>query len=189
MGLRYLNGKTWLQITREERLFCSYLYHDLIGKEKEFVDWLNSQAGQHALDLPTQDDWEIGYEVCFYRDFLRGIENRSVNNSGYSPKRTFDLCLFSDEHIIIIEAKVQQGFTRSQIEEFKKDRDNINLLVGRPVKVSLIAIVSSQYLDNFNKYGKAKDLLSPFEKVITWKKIYQKYGRDLYIKADRTYER
>jgi len=88
MGYSYLNGKNWLKVTREERLFCSYLYHDIIGVEKEFVVWLNAQPDDKTLNLPPQDDWEIGYEVCFYRDFLRVIKGESVNDSKYSPKRT-----------------------------------------------------------------------------------------------------
>lgn len=188
MGFSYLNGKNWLDVTREERLFCSHLYNDLIGVENEFVAWLNEQPNDKAFELPTQDVWEIGFEVCFYRDFLRGIKNRPVNGSRYSPKRTFDLCLFSEQNIVIFEAKVQQGFTQSQIEEFKKDKDNIELLIGRSIKMSLIAIVSSEYLNNFKKYGKLKDLLSPFDKLITWKQISEKYRRDLYMQADRTYK-
>ena len=44
-----------------------------------------------SREPPRADEWEPAFEACFYRDIwqLRGREGEL-----YSPKRTFDLCLF-----------------------------------------------------------------------------------------------
>ena len=65
--LNYFGNKAWADITREERYFCSYLYHSIIGKEKQFVKWLNTNT---KLKLNESVNWELGFEVCFYRDYL-----------------------------------------------------------------------------------------------------------------------
>lgn len=112
-GLQYFGNKNWAEITREERYFCSHLYHSIIGKEKEFVKWLNENLKPEGkLKLDESNIWEVSFEVCFYRDFLKS-QNKSVktyerkNGDFYSQKRTFDLCLFSADEMIIIEAKAQ----------------------------------------------------------------------------------
>ena len=35
MGFSYLQNKSWLEITREERLYCAFLYWDIKDKEKD----------------------------------------------------------------------------------------------------------------------------------------------------------
>lgn len=188
MGFSYLQGKSWLEVTREERLYCSYLYHDLLGKEREFISWLNPQFKREALTLTGNENWEIGYEVCFYRDFVKVIRHESINKSAYSPKRTFDLCLFSEDSIVILEAKVQQPFNMKDIVTFAKDRTGLPALLHRPIYVRLAAIVPSGYLANLQKYGKAVSLSPSFDAVITWQQLYEKYGRYLYSQADKKYK-
>jgi hypothetical protein len=43
MGFDYLKGKNWSAVTREERLFCSHLYHNIKQPNniKMFINWLN----------------------------------------------------------------------------------------------------------------------------------------------------
>jgi len=103
MGFIYLDGKNWIDVTREERLFCSYLYWDIKKSVKDFVSWLSTISG---LALRFDDTWEVGYEVCFYRD-LQKFRRKPLDLTRYSRKRTFDICLFSESTIVIIEAKVQ----------------------------------------------------------------------------------
>lgn len=52
MGFTCLDGENWLNVTREERLFCPYLYWDIKGKEKDFVRWLNENSD---LDLRLRE--------------------------------------------------------------------------------------------------------------------------------------
>ena len=112
--------KTWLEITREERYFCAELFFEIRKDIKKFIQFLNQYT---KLNLDLDQEWEIGYEVCFYRDYLfdKGI---GVKSSTYHDKRTFYLCLFSNTHIIVIEAKVDQSFYPKQLESLKNDVEN-----------------------------------------------------------------
>ncbi len=139
MGLSYLNGKTWSEVTRDERFFCSHLYNLIINNGiAQFLSYLNEK---HRVNFDTNTYWEIGYEVCFYRDFwhLNGKKTKL-----FSPKRTFDLCLFSEKAIIIIEAKSDQRFEADQLESFEKDKNQV--IAETHVKsIFLIGLKSSKY--------------------------------------------
>ena len=106
MGLRYLkNNVSWSKVTREERFFCAHLYF-LIKEEglSKFVGYLSEV---HNMSLPVDANWEAAYEACFYRDFWYHWDKKGEL---FSKKRTFDLCLLSDDMIIVIEAKSNQEF-------------------------------------------------------------------------------
>ncbi len=145
----------WLSITREERFFCSHLYHSILGREKEFVKWLNEKLNlQGDVQFNPVKDWEVNFEVCFYRDFLKSkgetiIDYNRKHQTTYPQKRTFDLCLFSENEIVIIEAKVQQGFSLKQIEEIDLDEELVKQLLrtfGYDVKkVKGVLLYSSKY--------------------------------------------
>lgn len=188
MGFTYLGGENWLDVTREERLFYSYLYWDIKDKEKDFMLWLNENTG---LELRADDEWEVGYEVFFYRD-LQNLKGVTVRPTKYSPKRTFDLCLFSEDTIVIIEAKAQQGFDKSQVNVFQSDRKDIPEITGNNIKeVKVIALVSSYYRDNYRKYGRHDILSKPyFDALITWKQMGDLYinNRRIYLRANKVYE-
>ena len=110
MGLTYLNGNSWAQVSREERFFCAQLFNLIQSDDiKGFIQYLNSN---HSLSLDECANWEIAYEVCFYRDLW---QHRRRSGTLFSPKRTFDLCLFSDSAIIVIEAKAHQEFDANQL--------------------------------------------------------------------------
>jgi hypothetical protein len=144
MGFSYLGNKSWKEVTRDERTFCTYLFNAFKEKPEELVHAITSKP--YLIDGFKEDTsfsnkkWELGYEVCLYRDLLMnyGIRIREklelLKEWGiYEPtkliKRTFDLCLFSEDEIIIIEAKAAEGLTSSQFIDFQKDfRDNIKTL-------------------------------------------------------------
>jgi hypothetical protein len=188
MSWDYLQGKTWAQITRDERFFCQHLYHLILRNPdvKSFVRKLNKLT---ELNLNADADWEIGYEVCFYRDlwFLRGKKGEL-----YSPKRTFDLCLFSAEEVVIIEAKAQQGFDSdpSQKLSFKKDKARVkDLLADEGVKqVKLLGLASSIYL-NKNNLTLAPINNALFDGLISWEQLENHFGPDEILRrADEIYE-
>ena len=195
MGWDYLKGtdsksKMWVEVTRDERFFCQHLYH-LIHRcpnTKSFVRILDELVP--SLELDTQTEWEIGYEVCFYRDlwFLRG-----KNELLHSPKRTFDLCLFSAETIVIIEAKAQQGFDSdsSQKVSFKEDKTRVkDELEKYGVKqVKLLGLASSEYLVEVKKTAilSAADVV--FDGLISWKQLAERFGDDEILKrANEIYD-
>lgn len=196
MGLTYLgvnsetgNFNSWLDITREERLFCSHLYHDVRsgGLERDFVGWLKSEGTwQDELarqDLKVDQEWEIAYEVCFYRDLLKSRQGKTARQQGYPSKRTFDLCLFSEENIVIVEAKVHEALDSVQLGHFVKyvnrkgevlsgDKQLVRHLAGggnRP-SVCAVALASSKYL--LAPHGGVRQV-ADVEAVITWQRIHR----------------
>jgi hypothetical protein len=177
----------WSSITREERFFCSHLYHSILGKEKEFVKWLNESI---KLNLNETADWEIGFEVCFYRDYIKANGktikdyNKKLNKS-YPPKRTFDLCLFSANQIVIIEAKVQQGCSKKQMKDIDNDEKLVIDLVKSfdmpDIKVKTILLYSS-------KYSPREDFIKKYSHI-TWKDLNASpfKDRELFELADGHY--
>ena len=177
------NFLPWSSITREERFFCSHLYHGILGKEKEFVKWLNSKT---KLNLNENTGWEISFEVCFYRDYLKSI-GKSVKKYSYSrnklfpQKRTFDLCLFSQDHIVIIEAKVQQNFDEKQIKDLIKDKKMVTELLRRSdhsVKVDGILLCSKEYSYEDKRFP-----------VIYWSNVPDEFSNDILNQADGKFKK
>ncbi len=185
MGFKYFKGKSWIDISREERLYCAHLYFQIKSKELEFVKWLNVNKN---MKLPEDVEWEVGYEVCLYRDYFKHFREDSIkDNKEYPQKRTFDLCLFSVSNIVIIEAKVQQGFESEQSGEFLKDELFIKKLLKSDIKVDMLLLASSKYYKNYPKHGK-KETLDGFNFRISWMELYNHYSNNLYLKADRIYK-
>jgi len=171
----YLGNKSWSQITREERFFCSHLYYSILNKGKEFINWLNDNLknNNNNLKLNPDKEWEIGYEVCFYRDYIKAMDSsikqyNKDKEKDYPQKRTFDLCLFSEDQIIIIEAKVQQGFSTKQINEIQKDKILVKQLLSEfnydNVKSETILLYSSGY-------SPKEDQIIEYP-YFTWKQIH-----------------
>jgi hypothetical protein len=174
MGISYFNNASWNEITREERFFCLQLYnHIQFSGEKGFVQYLIDLG----LQIPLDNNWEIGFEVCFYRDVLFSRKEKVPPSL---QKRTFDLCLMSDDAIVIIEAKAQGGFEGKQLRSFKNDAAEIFAITGiRNVKS--IAIHSS-------KYNPKIETLADFQVVLTWDSLSAFYGNDpVLLKANGVY--
>ena len=178
MGFSYLIGLSWKDVTREERYFCQRLFTLLSqGGTSAFLGHLNSKL-DNALDVA--DYWEPAYEVCFYRD-LRHAGGRE--GPLISPKRTFDLCLFSEVSIVIIEAKAQQSFAadRDQLKGMEADRNNVKALTKVP-DVYLVSLGSS-------KCTQAPDVGSVFDARLTWNELALLYNEDdVLLRADGVYE-
>ena len=168
MPFSYLSNKNWVEITREERLFCSHLYHRIKDEKdiKSFVDNLNTLKSpinefKNNISLESKNHWEAGFEVCFYRDLLKergiGVKKdresllKSVGKESVDNliKRTFDLALFSEDVIVIIEAKASQGISRKQFKEFEKDEELITKLFKhlhlKVPAIRLIILASSSF--------------------------------------------
>lgn len=174
MQSNYLH-KPWSEITREERLFCSHLYHHIKDpmETKNFISWLNridspvknegSFSGfVNKLSLNIEDSWEAGFEVCFYRDFLKshkiGVKEHrdelvkvvGEDNVNNLIKRTFDLALFSKDTIVIIEAKAAEGLNMKQFEEFERDSELLSkifnyLNIKSPPVIRYVILAKSKY--------------------------------------------
>jgi hypothetical protein len=183
MPIPYFSGLSWNDITREERFYCFALYLHAQNDPQAFAAWVKETA---RLDIDPATDWDIGLEVCFYRDYL-WHKGKPVHGSGFSPKRTFDLCLFSTKAIVIIEAKVDQPFDVEQNETFAQDSQRIpELLDTKDIKVFLVALASSKYFQSDAKYGNGESLRA-FQGQISWANAYRKYGDSLLRQADELY--
>jgi len=231
MGISYLKGQSWNDITREERLFCSHLYHSILSllDRKKLIKELNNiesptDSFENKLNLSEDSHWEVGYEVCFYRDLIFKLGRsheidssiRKVNTereveagekAGFSEKRTFDLCLFSDDELVIVEAKAYQGLSHKQNNEFKKDVKQIkqlfnylkeNRITNLMPKVKLIILASSSYFGSKSfesEHGIGKRFINDKENkdylcgLISWKQISEQlFPCDpIFERADKIY--
>lgn len=138
-GLTWLNGNCWWEVSRDERYFCAELYHLIREDTSRFLTHLNQV---HGAQLNSAMPWEVVYEACFYRDLWHA---RGRADTLVSPKRTFDLALFSDDDILLIEAKAHQEFDAQQLETFARDADEVKRLTGVR-RVRLAALASSRYV-------------------------------------------
>jgi hypothetical protein len=100
----------------------------------------------------------------------------------FSPKRTFDLCLFSDSAIIVIEAKAHQEFDANQLLSFDKDKSQIRKEVAVD-RVLLTGIASS-------KYRPPKAVLDHFNgSFLTWHELASHFNNDqILLRANAIYE-
>ena len=176
MELRYLGGRSWTDITREERFYCQHLFNLIKNDPASFVSFVNQKLN---TSLPTSCNWEPAFEVCFYRDLFydRGKPNP------YSPKRTFDLCLFSDDAILIIEAKAQQGFNNDDCKPYKRDRERVQKVTGVS-QVVLAGLASS-------KYDPSQAVRTAFcdTPLLTWQELAELYKPDPTLRrADCLYD-
>ncbi len=192
MGFSYLKKKNWSDITREELFFCAELYILIKGNETDFVKWLATLDSMVKLRLHPDKNWEVAFEVCFYRDLLKSFGS-NANKKGFSNRRTFDLCLFSYDQIVVIEAKAQSLFERDQLDEFKKDKKDILRAIKstskKKIKANIVALASSQYFENVQIYGTEKRVPKVFDGYFSWKDIYDSFcRRDVFSRADKIYK-
>lgn len=61
--------RTWGEITREERYFTSFLFHDIRRNPAPFLQLLRAKRMPCSDDVTVVD---VGYEVCFFRDGSKG---------------------------------------------------------------------------------------------------------------------
>lgn len=224
MKYGYLKNNNWSDITRDERTFCLYLFSAFQNDPDKFAKLIQNSASPYAgfnnsLTLEGQN-WELGYEVCFYRDLLfeygKGIRSEvtkiqkqtGIKNANKLIKRTFDLCLFSEKEIVIIEAKSYESFNTSQLIDFKYDKFYINEIFGylgitNPPKIYFVILASSHYYEStsFTQLkGIGKELLIKAkiaDSLISWKQIAESsYLEEAYAKvkqmlfrADKIYKK
>ncbi|MDF2457762.1 MAG: hypothetical protein K0S79_178 [Nitrospira sp.] len=180
-------------MTRDERFFCQRLYA-LANQEREsFAKAIEKLAPSVQ---PLGDEWELAYEVCLYRDlrhFRRLFDRKAgkteqriwpLSEDEHSHKRTFDLCLFSESQVVIIEAKAQQGFGSKQLAEFEADRMRVKKVLG--IEPKIVFLASSKYM----RSGVVKRLKGRFSdcEVVTWNDLAAHFtDGDALRRADSLY--
>ena len=184
MTISYLYGHPWSEWTRDERYFCSVLYSQAVNNVQEFACWLIESA---QLSCSKGGAWDLGFEVCFYRDYLWQL-GESAKGKGFPPKRTFDLCLFGENRLIVVEAKVFEKFSPKQNQEFVLDKKRIRELpkLGH-LRTVVVALASSRYFSNAEKYG-WPETLAGFDGLVSWAQAAEKYGHPDLQRADSLYK-
>lgn len=185
MGLSYLDNKCWHDITREERFFCSILYNYFSEETQVAVRWINEKCKLGLKDLLIKQDWELGFEVALYRDYLHYKGMGFKNNADRFRKRTFDLCLFSEKLIIIIEAKSHGGVNKKQRNDFKLDKKDITEVLlnnkNSDPDIKLVLLKSSHY-------SPSEVTLNIFDgEPFNWSDLQREFNEPLFEKADETY--
>ena len=170
-------GRSWAEISREERFFTSFLFHDISADAAPMLRLLSGSLGIPARTTIS----DVGFEVCFFRDaaYARLIErHRSLE------KQTFDLVItLSSGLIAIIEAKAQQGFHLAQISKLKEARNMIVASDRWPAnEVELCALTSSLYTPG-------PKVRAAFTGMFTWLDIARAYPRNSkhYERGDGLY--
>lgn len=167
----------YYKITREERYFTSYLYHDIENNPAPFEELLSKLLGK-----PIKIKEPV-YEAAFVRDILfcnqKKNELREYINKKYQKlkafeKTTFDLLLILENYdLIIIEAKAVCHFSNEQllqnieIMKFIKEK-YIDLGFNREPSINQIGLCSNRYTpQKINK-----ELLFP---LIKWNEVASIY--------------
>lgn len=184
----------WDKISRDERFFCFELFQSLKTDKEGLFSLIKEgnlsnhrQNGSKIPDNIESERFDIGVEVCFYRDLLKWY-GKGIKGTGLPQKRTFDLALFSENAIIIIEAKAQQGFDTKQLMEFEEDRKRITrlfeIIERKAPEVFIVGLHSSNYKPK-------SSTISSFDSIIKWKDIARKYpdSKELFEHADNLYKK
>ncbi|MCP4121026.1 MAG: hypothetical protein GY751_04675 [Bacteroidetes bacterium] len=198
--------RNWDRITREERVFCFELFNEIrkgdlekntalfnLLKKKYNVSKFQKENSQNILPKEKLDLWsklkpgdfQVGVEVCFFRDLLKWNDGH-VKDSEYSQKRTFDLALFSEKAIIIIEAKANQGFEKTQLDDIENDEKKISNLF-KELEFSIPSVFSiALYSSKYKPIPKTK---AYFHSCITWEEIsgIYKSSKPIFDRANEIY--
>jgi hypothetical protein len=130
----------------------------------------------------------LGFEVCLFRD-LRHHNLLKGAVDAISLKRTFDLCLFSESRIVVIEAKAQQGFEndKDQLAAFAEDLNKAGTALGNVdaslpnVQLDLLLLASTSAIDKL--HGKIPNV----HYTMTWGDLFATYQDGVLRRAEEIY--
>ncbi|PRX28910.1 hypothetical protein BX659_11123 [Orenia metallireducens] len=184
----YLEEKKWSDISREERFFVSELYHDFKRDKEQCLSFIKENIiGDNKTDviniISDVENVEVAFEVCLYRDLYKYL-GKSIQKSIFPQKRTFDLCIFTEKGILIIEAKANQGYDGEQLLDIQEDRDIFlkEIFKDKDIKIAIISIHSG-------KYNPHRPTLEYFDGYLTWEQISNRYidNKAIYQRANNIY--
>ncbi len=189
MGIDYLKNNSWSQITREERYFCAHLFFLIRNDLRKFLEWFKTN---HYNDMDLDKSWEIGYEVCFYRDYVNHFkpEGKSIRKTEFPQKRTFDLALFANDELIIFEAKVHEDFDTKQVNSIIDDKGpltstkSIRKLLNQNISIKTLVIASESYFKHSATFR--SEWLRPeiIDGKISWKDLADFYQDEVLYRAE-----
>jgi hypothetical protein len=196
MELSYFGNLKWSQITRDERFFCAELYFFYKRQAERLVELMFRTGTVACLcEEDINQKWSLEYEVCFFRDVVfhlnKSRKQDKLSVREFSGKRTFDLCLFSEHKIIVIEAKVQQMFDHKQMKDFENDQywlDKLRVHAALP-EAHLVGLASDIYFRNVAKYGKEGIPTLFANNYFTWKDVFTDSKEELFWSANELYKK
>ncbi len=182
-------GHSWATLTRSERSFCAALYrhelanpgslHQAIRKHCKVPPAIGSRWSWNSASVahvPTSTHWEVGLEACFFRDMHKAIPT-AVKPSRFNSlaQTTFDLALFSDTSIIILEAKGIETFSTPQLQGIETLKSDIKALCGKNIEVYVFGLISSKYYLNISK-APITASLHLLDGLLSWSDLANTYG-------------
>jgi len=164
----------WNYISREERYFCHELFNSMNKSIDNFFQIINEK-------IP--DRFDLGYEVCFYRDIL-DFYKIPKKKSKYSLKRTFDLAIFTKSKIYILEAKTSERFEKKQLDSIYSDSTNIKKIYSEILKYPCPELVFIAIIPE--GYNPSIKTMFFFDHKITWKQLAIAYpeSKNIFFRAN-----
>ena len=187
---QFIDGKTWREVTRTERYFVWRLASLIMNDPQYFVDKVLIQhlnLNSHLSELK----WDVSTDVHLFRDIRFYMQRKPCEGQEYehlSDSMEFDLVLFSNELLVIFEAKAWCKYEPDQLVKFKNELKSFSELSELDLKTKMFGIHSS-------RYSPTETTLSGFHNkgYITWQQLHSVYS-NLYpdvsqdfIRADRCY--
>lgn len=140
-----------------------------------------------VLQLMTNPSSRWSSRHCRKWDFLWQKDGPSAAGRALPQKRTFDLCLFGERAVVVIEAKLCERFDPTQCADFERDAERIRTLEGmKDLDIKLVALASTRYFTNQPKYS--PQALRVFDGHVSWQQAAQRYDDPLLWQADRMYK-
>lgn len=164
-------------LTRTEVFFTSSLHYAHQDNQHAIAKLLSKKLG-----LPDSlNVTDSCYEVCLFRDLAKA--GYITRQSKSLEKQTFDnIFVLSDNSIVLVEAKAQQCFSNSQLNQMKKAREIIMQSSLPWVQVYLVGIISS-------RYSPKVETINKFNGIIRWSELSEVFTcyRKVFDRADSIY--
>lgn len=191
-GLHWLQGKSWWEVSRDERFFCAELYQRIRGDVTRFVAYLSRE-----LDLDPRGQWQVAYPVCLQsdlwsprgrsdserRDTIRPHVERSSGIERTRFERSSNLALLSDHEVVLIEVAGEHGLQLESVQQLVRAATDLKELLPQLRDVFCAGLISSQ-IEPPREVARA--LGGP---LLRWKALAELYGDDeLLQRADALFE-
>ena len=150
MGIFGTDSNRWVEITREEREFCAVLFNEIRAQSRVFVNVLNKKLEEKGdQTISSYNNWDVGFEVALYRDlYFAGVISKESKKKydNVSSHRKFDIAMFKNNELVLIEAKAHGGFNTDDIDKIFNDRLILrDLQCFRNSEIYFFGLHSSKY--------------------------------------------
>lgn len=191
-GVHWLQGKSWWEVSRDERFFCAELYQRIRGDVTRFVAHLSRD-----IDLDPRGQWQVAYPVCLQsdlwsprsrsdeerRDTIRPHVERSSGIERTRFQRSSNLALLSEHEVVLIEVAGELGLQLESVHQLVRAAADLKDLLPQLRDVFCAGLVSSQ-VEPPREVTRA--LGGP---LLRWKALAELYGGDeQLLRADALFE-